>query len=1209
MHENNRGTTIPEPFLFVSHVSEDRAAATEIVGELERRGVRCWIAPRDVHPGKPFDDEIADAIDASRAMLLIFSERCNESEYIRREVTVAGESQKVIIPFRVENAQPKRGLRVRLSDLHWIDAFDSREPAIEELVRTFLSPNDEIAIKPAADRTLSERTSSVIDKSSAERRQVTVMFTDLVGSTTLSARVDPEDSREIILAYQKCVADIVRHNGGFVAQYLSQGVLVYFGYPQAHEDDAERAVRAGLELIAAMVGLEARASVQTRVGIATGLVVVGDLIGSGEAQERGIVGDTPNLASRLPGIAEPNKVIIAEGTRRLIGNLFELEDLGAKDLNGIAGPVRAWAALRASSVESRFEALHATGLTTLVGREEETDLLLRRWSRVKTGEGQVVLLAGEAGIGKSRLTAALLERLGSEPYARVRYFCSPQHTDSAFYPIIGQMERAAGLAHNDTPQARLVKLDALLAQTSTSAQDAGLFAEMLSLPNDGRYPALDKDPQQRRQKTLEALILQMHALARHTPVLMIFEDAHWADPTSLEVFSRIVDRIRSLRVLLIVTLRPEFAPPWVGQPHVTALTINRLAKREVGTLIDRVVGNKLISANIRQDIVERADGIPLFVEEMTKAVLEAGNEGTAEQTVASIPSAALAVPASLHASLMARLDRLGPAKEMAQIGSAIGRDFTHALLAAVVRKPDAELCPALDRLIDAGLLFRQGTPPHATYLFKHALVQDAAYGTLLREPRRALHARIAETLESQFAEIAENQPELLARHCTEAGLIEKAASLWGKAAQRSLARSALVEAAEQLTRALAQIAMLPSTPALRREEIRLQVALINPLMNVKGFSAPETKAATERASLLIEQAKALGEPPEDPLLIFSVLHGFWVASFVAFNGDVMRNLAAQFLALAEKQEATLPLMNGHRMMAVSLTNTGDIAEGRAHYDRAIALYNPVEHRPLATRFAQDAGVANLSFRSLALWILGYPDAALADSAQALRDAREIGQAATLMFALAQTSMAPFLCGRYTAANASADELAVLADETGAVYWKAYGMAFQGCVFAWTGNASDAVHIITSGVAALRSTGNSLWTPFHMSYLARAYADLGRFDDAWHSIGEAVTAAATTKERWFEAELNRIAGEIALMSPEPNATKAEAYFSRALTVARDQKAKSFELRAVMSMAKLWADQGKRNEASELLAPVYGWFTEGFDTRDLQQAKALLADLTS
>ena len=453
-------------------------------------------------------------------------------------------------------------------------------------------------------------------------------------------------------------------------------------------------------------------------------------------------------------------VVIAEGTRRLLGNLFEFEDLGAKDLKGIAGPVRAWAALRASSAEGRFEALHTTGLTALVGREEELELLLRRWSRAKSGEGQVVLLSGEAGIGKSRLTAALLERLSAEPHTRLRYFCSPQHTDSAFYPIIGQMERAAGLAHDDKPQAKLDKLDAVLAQTSTSTEDAALFAEMLSLPNDGRYPALELAPEQRRQRTLEALTSQLAELARQQPVLMIFEDAHWVDPTSLEVLGRIVDRIKTLPALLIVTFRPEFNAPWVGQSHVTSLTLNRLGEREAAAIIARLAGNKALPADVLAEIVERTDGIPLFVEEMTKAVLEAESEGAARRTVAAVPSPALAVPASLHASLMARLDRLGPAKEVAQIGSAIGREFSHALLAAVARKSEAELGSALDRLVQAGLLFRQGVPPQASYLFKHALVQDAAYGTLLREPRRALHARIAEAIESQFAEIAESQPEI-----------------------------------------------------------------------------------------------------------------------------------------------------------------------------------------------------------------------------------------------------------------------------------------------------------------------------------------------------------------------------------------------------------------------------------------------------------------
>ena len=706
----------------------------------------------------------------------------------------------------------------------------------------------------------------------AERRQVTVIFSDLVGSTALSARMDPEDLREVISAYQKCVAETVKRLGGFVAKYMGDGVLVYFGYPQAHEDDAERALRAGLELIQAVGGLKSSTPLQTRVGIATGLVVVGDLIGSGEAQERGIVGETPNVAARLQGIAEPNTVIVAESTRTLIGNLFELQDLGAQDLKGIAGPVRAWAALRPSAVESRFEALHASGLTELVGREEELEILLRRWSKAKTAEGQVVLLSGEAGIGKSRLTAALLERLAAEPHTRLRYFCSPHATDSALHPIIGQMERAAGFAHDDASQAKLDKLDAVLAQTSTSREDTALFAELLSLPNDGRYPALALDPPQRRQKTLEALGAQLEALAHQRPVLMIFEDAHWADPTSLEALNRIVDQIRTLPVLLIATFRPEFNAPWLGQSRVTGVTLNRLGEREAAAIVARLAGNKELPADVMAEIVERTDGIPLFVEEMTKAVLEAEGEREARRIAAAVPSPALAVPASLHASLMARLDRLGPAKEVAQIAAAIGREFSHALLAAVARKPEVEIRAALDSLTQSGLLFRQGAPPHSTYLFKHALVQDAAYGTLLREPRRALHGRVVETLESQFPDIAESQPDLLARHCTEAGLIEKAANLWGKAGLRSLGRSALAEAVAQLTRALDQIATLPGTPTLRREQIRLQVTLLRPLGHVKGFAAQETKAAVERARFLTEQAEIRGEPPEDPLLLFSVLY-------------------------------------------------------------------------------------------------------------------------------------------------------------------------------------------------------------------------------------------------------------------------------------------------------------------------------------------------
>ena len=1036
----------------------------------------------------------------------------------------------------------------------------------------------------------------------AERRQMTVMFSDLVGSTALSARMDPEDLREVIAVYQQCVAEIVRRFDGFVAKYLGDGVLIYFGYPLAHEDDAERAVRAGLELTAAVATLKTPMTLQTRIGIATGLVVVGDLVGSGAAREHAVVGETPNLAARLQAMAEPNTVVLAESTRRLLGNLFALQDLGTKELKGAAGPVRAFSALRLNPVAGRFEALHGSGLTELVGRDEEADLLMRRWRKAQAGEGQVVVLSGEAGIGKSRLTAAVLQRLASEPHVRLRYFCSPQHSESALYPLIMQVERAAGLAHDDTVQRKLDKIDALLAQTATSIEDAALLAELLSLPNDGRYPKLDLTPQQRRQRTLEALAVQVAALARKRPVLLILEDAQWADPTSLELFGWAMGRIAQHRVLLIVTLRPEFAPPWSDAPHLTTLTLNRLTRTEVGAMIDQLVGNQAIPAPIRQHIIERTDGIPLFVEEMTKAVLEAQRDAATPMATMSFPAAA--VPASLHGSLMARLDRLGPAKELAQIGAAIGREFSHALLAAVVGRPEAELEAALDRLMAAGLLFRQGEPPHASYLFKHALMQDAAYGTLLREQRRALHARIADTLQRQFPDTAESQPELLARHCSEAGLTEKAARLWGKAGQRSLDRSALAEAAAQLTRALDQIAALPPSPALRREEIKLQVALITPLIHVKGFAAPETKAAAERARVLIEQVGALGEPLEDPLLWFSVLYGFWAANLVAFDGDALRNLAAQFLALAEKQAATIPLMIGHRLMGTSLLCTGNTMAGRTHLDRALALYDPSQHRSLTTRFGLDSRVSVLSYRCWASWMLGYPQSALADSERALSDAREIGQAATLMNTVALTSLIHIFCGNYAAANAQSEEAIALAEEKDALLWKALGTMNQGCVLALTGQAAKAVELLKSGINAWRSTGATVLLPLNLSLLAKAHADLGQFDDAWRCIGEATTAIATTKEMLFAAEVERIAGEIALRSPLSDTATAQDYFERALAVARDQQAKSWELRAAMSWARLHRDQGNAKAARELLAPVYGWFSEGFETRDLREAKTLL-----
>ena len=675
----------------------------------------------------------------------------------------------------------------------------------------------------------------------------------------------------------------------------------------------------------------------------------------------------------------------------------------------------------------------------------------------------------------------------------------------------------------------------------------------------------------------------------------------------MELVGRILERIVALPVLLIVTYRPEFQPPWVGLPHVTALTINRLSRRDVDAIIDRIVGNNPLPAGVREDMIERTDGIPLFIEELTKAVLEAGSEEEARKTTAATPSPRLQIPATLHASLMARLDRLGPAKELAQIGAAIGREFSHALIEAVGGKSPIELETGLHRLIGAGLLSRQGVAPHADYLFKHALVQDAAYSTLLHEHRRTLHAKIADVLEMRFADVVERQPEILARHCTDAGKIEKAARYWGTAGQRSLERSAVAEASEQFTRALGQIASLPSTPMLRRERIKLQLAASNALMHVKGYAAPDTRASLDQARSLIEEVEALGEPLDDPLLLLSVLYGLWVASYNTFDGDAVRERAAECLAAAEKQPNTVSLMVGRRLMGISLAHTGDLAEGRANLDNARRLYNPVEHRPLATRFGQDIGVGILFQRALPLWMLGYPEAALADCDQAMKDAREIGLATTLMPALLYTSMIHILCGNDEIASRQANELVVLADEKGSALWKAFGVLLQGVVLAQTGRPSEAGQTITSGISALRATGSTLWMPFWSSCLAKSCISLGQTDEAWRCINEAMTTIKTSKEKLFEPEVNRLAGEIVLLSAEPDIREAEAHFARSLAIAREQEAKSWELRAATSLARLWKDRGECNKARGLLAPIYGWFTEGFLTRDLQAAKKLLDEL--
>jgi class 3 adenylate cyclase/predicted ATPase len=1061
--------------------------------------------------------------------------------------------------------------------------------------RIMLAAIQELREAPTASlvRTLAKAT----QQDTAERRQLTVMFTDLVGSTALSTELDPEDMRFVIGTYHKCVRETVARFDGFVAKYMGDGVLIYFGYPQAHEDDAERAIRAGLALIEAVGKLRVQEPLQVRIGVATGLVVVGDLVGSGEAQERGVVGETPNLAARLQGIAAPNTVVIAEGTRRLIGSLFELQDLGAKELKGITGVVRLWTALRASSIESRFEALHATDLTPLVGREEEFDLLLRRWVRARTGEGQVVLLSGESGIGKSRLTVALLERLATELHTRLRYFCSPQHTDSALYPIISQMERAAGLARDDTQQAKLNKLDAVLAQTSTSIDDAALIAEMLSIPNDGRYPTLDLTPQQRRERTLEALMSQLEALARQSPVLMIFEDAHWTDPTSLEVFGRVVNRIVILPVLLIVTFRPEFEPPWVGQPHVTAMTINRMTPREVGAMIDCVVGNKLLLAGIKQDIRERTDGIPLFVEEMTKAVLEAENEAASRSTVAAVP--ALAVPASLHASLMARLDRLGLAKEVAQIAAAIGREFSHAVLASVVRKSEADVISSLDRLIRAGLLFRQGAPPHATYLFKHALVRDAAYGTLLREPRRELHARIAKTLNENFLFIRDSQPEILAHHYYEAGLTEAAIEWWTKAGERAIGSCAYDEASAHLEKAIVLAERRSDNPAQRLLRLRLQTMHGNALLHARGQTAKETAASFTRARELAAEVEDLTERA-------SACYGVWGVAYVGADLTLMREVAETFLGDATRWPESPETGFAHRLVASTRWFEGNYVDSRIHFERAVAVYDGARDSSRMSRFSYDPGVVIKSNYALTLWPLGDVGRATHSVESALSLALQSGHIPTIAVAHYYFCLFEAIRRNPEQAEPHAEAILELGGKHGLPRFLAFGKFFVGWS-RWRAGNRDGEARMREGKAMIRELKHHLYEPLISAVLAEVEAEAGHLEEGLATLDAQLAEDADTGQRWFDAEVQRVRGELLLRREPADVGMAEAAFTRAVKIAQHQQTRTFELRAALSLAKLYHSTDRPADAHAVLASALDGFSPTPEFPEIAEAQTLLTAL--
>jgi class 3 adenylate cyclase len=631
------------------------------------------------------------------------------------------------------------GHRRRLLDA--IAALRLKDTPAEDHVRSPISPPENLGSP----------------ETTAERRPLSVMFCDLIGSTALSSRLDPEDLREVIRTYQSCVANTIQQFNGFTARYVGDGVLIYFGWPEARETDAQRAVRAGLAVAAAVSNAPIGGHpLQVRVGIATGLVVIGEPIGSGDSRQQTAMGETPNLAARLQGLAGPGQVVIDAATRRQIGGLFECQDLGILELKGLPAPVSAWQVVSENRMLGLFEALRS-GATPLVGRDEEMELLLRRWAQAKAGNGRVVLISAEPGVGKSRLAEALVERIAGEPHTPLRYFCSPHHQDSALYPVITQMERAAGFLHIDEPSVKVAKLQALLAATAPPMEDVTLIADLYSSPSANLAPPLDVTPQRKKEKTFEALLRLVENLSRRQPALMMFDDLHWIDPSSQELLDRLIERVADWPVLLLAMFRPDFQPPWIGQPQVTVLTLARLERRDTATMVVNVAGDAVLPFGIVEEIAERTDGVPLFVEELTKAVLESGSQVPA--ALSSVPHPGLAVPATLHASLMARLDRLGPAaREVAQTGAAIGREFGYGLLASIADLPEPQLHQALDRRTHAGLVFVRGMPPEAGYLFKHALVQDAAYGSLLRGRRQFLHGRIAATLEQGYSDVVLAQP-------------------------------------------------------------------------------------------------------------------------------------------------------------------------------------------------------------------------------------------------------------------------------------------------------------------------------------------------------------------------------------------------------------------------------------------------------------------
>jgi len=1035
----------------------------------------------------------------------------------------------------------------------------------------------------------------------AERRQLTVLFCDLAGSTELAARLDPEDLRAIIAAYHQAVAAVLTGFGGFVAKYMGDGILAYFGYPQAHEEDAERAVRAALAIVERVARLDLAEKLAVRIGVATGLVVVGDLIGAGAAQEQAVVGETPNLAARLQGLAEPNEIVIADATRRQIGGLFELGDLGAQALKGFAAEQQVWRVVGESGVVSRFEALRS-GETPLVGRDEEIELLLRRWALAKAGEGRVVLISAEPGIGKSRLAEEVEERIAGEPHTRLRYFCSPHHQDSALFPVIGQIERAAGFTRDDSVPTKQHKLAALLAESPPD--ELSLVAELLSLPATQTRSELEPTPQRRKEMTFETLLGILERLSGHQPVLMLFEDVHWMDPTSSELLDRTIARVEHLPVLLVATFRPEFVPPWTGLPHVTILALNRLGRRDGALLVERLVGNAGLPADLIAEIVDRSDGVPLFLEEVTKVVIEAGggSDAAARGTLAMIPGARLAVPPTLQASLMARLDRLGPGpKEIAQIGAAIGREFSYELLAVVTPRSATEIQAALARLVAAGLVFQRGTPPTAEYQFKHALVQDTAYGTLLRGPRQALHGRIAAAIGERSPDLAERQPELLAHHFAEASEPERAALSWRKAGEQAVRRAANREAIEHFHRALALVEAQPESAARSRAELAILTQLAPPLMGAHGWSAQEVGEVVERAA-------EIGRRLESSSELAPAIANLWIFNTARGRFDRAAEISDDLFRMARELGDDDILLQAHHCAWATRFFQGRIKEAADHVAAGAALYDAERHAHHRHLYlGHDPRVCSMNFGASVNFALGYPERSKQLVGDGIAFARELAHAPSLANALWRACEVFVMRGDVKAARATAIELVELTDVHGLPQPRAHACSYLGWALARSGDIAEGLAQLEEGERQQTALGAVVHATFALGIAADGLLAAGCYAKGLEQINRALMVAVEGGERAYLALLHGIRAKLLAQVRGASDPAVEASLQQALAIARQQETKGFELGAAVTLARLRAEAGRREEARELLTPLYGWFTEGFDMPDLIEAKSLLAEL--